>query len=714
MEKNYDFRKRHWTVHQPGRRNPMRQQAAGELWIDSSWSIGTSACTVAENAIKDYQDYLWASMGVSVRRVKEQTAKTIWLEVDEALERGFVLQAQDDGVVVRLAKDAEAFRAVVYLEDIMNLEGAPVIPLGETVRRPLYDMRSVHSGCGIDEYPDEELRAIVHAGYDAIVVFVKDIDQTTAGHCDINDIIQRASRYGLGVMLYNYIPAFIHPDDPKAEETFDRAYGELFRKYPDAVGVAFCGESLEFPSKDPHTTGKHYLESVVDGIADTRPSPGWYPCEDYPAYLRGIERAVHAVKPEAKIVFSTYNWAYESPQLREQFLERMPEGFMVSVCYEIQTQRTLEGLRTPVMDYTLSADAPGEYFISECSTCKRLNIPVSGNVNTAGIAWDFGCVPYVPAPYKVLNRMRSLRKAHEEWGVTCHYTTHHFGWWNSFAADLGKWSSWEAFEPDYELLLEKIAVRDYGAKAASHVLKAWKIWSEAMNYYVASNEDQYGPWRACAAYPFIFQPNITRTMLSKEIQFPTASHAHFGYKIIKTLYQPYENVNQAPGFLRYPAEIRSLTKMEAYWLKGLEEVALAIQCDTENGKNGGVEAFCVENGRRLEALGQFLHSAIRTVIHIKQWWLANMKLQNSSNQEEALCHLKEIEKIAYAEMSNVKSAIPAVEIDSRLGWEPSMEYVCDRWHLEWKLRQLESAMREVETYRNIVKDAYALSAYKTI
>ena len=573
----------------------------------------------------------------------------------------------------------------------MNLEGAPVLPLGKTVRRQLYDARSVHSGCGLDEFPDEELLATVHAGYDTIVIFVKAIDQTTAGHCNINDVIQRAKRFGIGVILYNYIQTFVHPGDPKAPEIFDAAYGELFRRYPDAVGVMLCGESLEFPSQDPHTTGKLFSESVTDGIPDTRPSPGWYPCADYPAYLQGIADAVHAVKPEAQVIFSTYNWAYETPARRREFLEKMPKSLCLTVCYENTYPRTLEGLRTPVMDYTLSADEPGAYFKSECAVCKELGIPVQGNVNTTGIAWDFGCVPYVPAPYKLLNRMRRLRAASSQWGVTTHYATHHSGWWNCFAADLGKWSSWEGFEPDYDVLLEKIAIRDYGKAAAPYVLAAWQYWSDAMDHYVATNEDQYGPWRVGAAYPFIFQPNITRTMLPKEIQFPTAPHAHFGNQIVKTLYQPYENMDQAPGFLRYPAELRALEQMEALWEKGLAE-AQRIE--------GGAEA------RRLTALGRFILCEIRTVMHIKRWWLQNMQLQISSTQEDALRHLEQIESLAHQEMDNVKEALPAVDADSRLGWEPSMEYVCDRWHLEWKLRQLDSALREIKIYRSIVTQAY--------
>jgi len=43
-----------------------------------------------------------------------------------------------------------------------------------------------------------------------------------------------------------------------------------------------------------------------------------------------------------------------------------------------------------------------------------------------------------------------------------------------------------------------------------------------------------------------------------------------------------------------------------------------------------------------------------------------------------------------------------VAVDSRLGWEPSMEYVGDQWHLDWKIRQVKSALLEIADYRKIL------------
>ena len=695
-ERNFDFRVRHWEYHKPGRRDPQRKTAKNEVELTAEWAIGYTPGTgsITEIAADDFRDYLEKSMDISVRIVHEDGPKVLWLEVSPKVKKGFVVETKKDHIKLTAAEDKMVFRGTIHLEDIMNLEGAPVLTAGKLVRKPMYRVRMVHSGSGIDYYPDAEFLAMLHAGYDAIALFLVDFDKNRLGYCDFNDIIRRGKRFGIITSFHNYIRTYAHPDEPNVQEKFDRVYGELFRRYPDASGIGLCGEALEFPSRDPATTGKPHRESVIDGIPDTRPSPGWYPCKDYPAYIQCVERAVHKFKPDAGVGFSTYNWGYAPLELRKKFLQNYPKNVSLSVCYEIFSQRKLEGLHTPVMDYTISADEPGYYFKTECAEAHKHGIRISGNVNTAGIAWDFGCVPLVPAPGKLLKRDRNLREAWKKWGVDRHYTTHHYGWWNNVAADLGKWTGWEDFEPDYDELLTKIAIRDYGRKAAPHVRAAWDFWSEAMNHYIASNEDQYGPWRVGAAYPFIFQPNISRTMANKEIKFPTAPHAHFGGGIVKTFYTPYENAEQSPGFLRYPAELRALKKMLDLWNKGLAEAVKAVKT-ADPAKR--------DEAKRLEALGHFIRNSVRTTIHIKEWWRANMAMQNSTTAKQAEKYLDRIEEIAREEIENAKDTMPAVEFDSRLGWEPSMGYVCDKWHLEWKIRQVNSALRETAAYRRMLR-----------
>ena len=51
-------------------------------------------------------------------------------------------------------------------------------------------------------------------------------------------------------------------------------------------------------------------------------------------------------------------------------------------------------------------------------------------------------------------------------------------------------------------------------------------------------------------------------------------------------------------------------------------------------------------------------------------------------------------EIAKIEIENAQKTIPLVDFDSRLGYEPSMEYMCDREHLEWKINVVTRIINE--------------------
>ena len=234
---------------------------------------------------------------------------------------------------------------------------------------------------------------------------------------------------------------------------------------------------------------------MTDGIPDTRPSPGWYPCYDYPAYVQRIVDAVHRVKPEAEVILNTYNWGYTPAELRKAFLEKVNKDVTIHVTYDIFKTDIREGLTCPVMDYSISADVPGSYFTSEVKAAhevgfKRLRV----TSNLAGATWDFGSAPYAPVPFRWLTRMNVL-KDYLQYGVTSFYDDHHYGWWPNPCIDMAKEIFSSNGETDIPALLKKVAARDYGAEVADDVVSAWKLWSDSMEYYVGSNEDQYGPWR---------------------------------------------------------------------------------------------------------------------------------------------------------------------------------------------------------------------------
>lgn len=697
VEKNYDFLKRFRKIHQPDRRTVFRNANVDEVMIDQSWSIycENECADEIKKSVADLQDYLQVSQGLSLRLTKNIKDKCIIFVNSKTNVKSGSYEIEVTPSKIKVVGDDHkgVLRGGIALEDAMNLAEGPYLKIQKQRYESLLKMRIVHSGCAIDDFPDWQLNAILHAGFTAIDVFVRNIDENAKHeYCNITDLIERAESYGLDTILYNYMRCFIHPEDENADKVIDSVYGQLFRTYPKAAGISLVGESLEFPSKDERTTGKARRDSMIYGIPDNRPSPGWFPCYDYPLLLTKIVNSIHKVKPDANIVFSTYNWSYLGPQAREEFLSKCPKGLTINIAFEMQKKKIIDGVKLSVMDYTASVTEPGEYFVSEAAAVKKNDLEIRVCSNTGGNAWDMGAVPYIPVPQLWLKRMRALLPYVKDYKAHYFYEGHHFGWWPNVCNDLMKkiYITPELTINDDDFLTQ-LALRDYGDE---NVVKVWDLWSNALTHITTSNEDQYGPLRTGPAYPFVFQVNITRTLSNKEIPFPCSPKAMFGNGIIKTLYQSYEAAGQSPGIMRYPIDLKELAIFLEYWSRGLELLKDIISKVKNNRK--------LTNAEYLYALGKYMYNSVKTTINIKKWYLLTMDLKTCADAQKASTILDELIKVAAIERENVLDTIPYVEQDSRLGWEPSMEYVCDKWHLEWKLCQLDFALKEIEDYRKIL------------
>lgn len=710
-EKNYDFRIRMDEVHKRGRRDNSLKASDNEVCLDHSWSIGVAdGCSeVILHAAKDLQDYLLVSMNFSVRLVKmnkdvmaSEKRCIILCERNEMprfgkclkTPRSYRVATSADQVVVCGFDDRGAAQGAYYLEDVMNLRESPFLTLGESVREPLFSPRMTHSGWGFDKFPDSHLNAIAHAGMDAVLLVVKGVDITPGGYLDFNDLVRRAELHGLDVYFYSYLKCWKHPEDDDAEKVYDNVFGSLFKACPGAKGIVLVGESCEFPSRDERTTMRPWTESVVDGIPAGKPSPGWWPCRDYACWVNMVKTVVRKWSPKADIVFWTYNWGYAPEKERVELIESLPNDISLQVTFEMFDQIRREDIVNPVMDYTISYPGPGKYFVSEAKAAAKKGVRLYAMTNTGGCTWDFGVTPYEPFPYQWAKRHDAMLDARGKWGLSGLMESHQYGFYPSFVSEFTKWSFWNN-SPSRDEILRRIAVRDFGAEGAKFALKAWKFWSEAIAHYIPTNEDQYGPNRVGPSYPLIFHPDITRTFTSKELIMKSPSFAHHGGgAIVKTFYHPYENAQQSPAPQRIDVEIRSYGKAGALLEKGLVEIRKAIKLAPEAKR---------EECERQEMLAQFMANTVATTIHVKEWWKLNQRLFVERDRKRAHAILDALVKVAEAENANALATIPLAESDSRLGWEPSMEYMCDKAHLEWKIRQVRHVIdREISAYRKML------------
>jgi hypothetical protein len=127
--------------------------------------------------------------------------------------------------------------------------------------------------------------------------------------------------------------------------------------------------------------------------------------------------------------------------------------------------------------------------------------------------------------------------------------------------------------------------------------------------------------------------------------------------------------------VRIYQEIRSTEKMRDLLYRGIQVLK---SCPAPN-----------ENLRRLTGLAEFMYRTAVSVIHVKRHYILRQQLSIAGSAENAETILAAIEALLLAEKENVTATIPLVQADSRLGWEPSMEYACDEDALRWKLRQLD-------------------------
>ncbi|MBO5938459.1 MAG: hypothetical protein J6Q82_03055 [Clostridia bacterium] len=686
-ELNYQFRQRLSIVHKPNRRDPEKKPTDNQIEFDSSWTITLprDADVVLKNACRDLEDYFSASMGISVRVTYEDEAcgKQIVYAIDATLpEYSYRLTVTDEKVTLCGQNSRFAAQAGYFIEDLMNLDEAPVLDRQEITRTSLFNPRMIHSGYGLDMFPEEYLRHVAHAGISALLVFVKDVDMTPHGYQDFNDLCTRAAAWGLDVYAYSYLVNRRHPDDPDAEEFYENLYGRLFDRCPYFKGIIFVGESCEFPSKDRHTTGIIRKENIGP---DGKPiasgiSPGWWPCTDYPQWLNMVKKIIYKRRPDADIVFWTYNWGKVWANFRQQLVQAIPKDITLQATYEMCTYLERGGTLHFTTDYTLFFEGPGMYFSTEAIFARDSGLKLYSMTNTAGRTWDIGVIPYVPAPYQWMKRYEGMLKANRDFGLCGTMDGHHYGFTPSFISDLAKWAF---YSPNVDLdgILHRLAARDFTAESADKVCDAYKEWSEGITHLISTNSDQNGPFRMGPAYPFILFENAN-------IKIPSPFYAHFGgNKIVEPNYKT--RPAKLESWTKFDIELAEFRKVVEHYDRGVAILEEILPTLPERKR---------EDAERIVTLGRFIANTARTTVNVKEFVKRKQHLLDTHGEERNRM-VDEMIEICRREEINATNCIPLVEFDSMLGYEPSMEYMSDREHLEWKLALLRDVIeKELPSY----------------
>lgn len=682
IQQNYDFKKELLCVHKKGVRKENLFPKNGEFALTDGIKIYVKEIEnpVILTAVRDFEDYLFTSMNISACLVKTPSDATIAVGLGKELGEGegymgYRITTKENGITVEGHDERGVAQALYYLEDLMNIRKAPFLKFGKVERKALFSPRITQSPFGMYEYPDEAFAIIAHNGFDAIDLWLKDAYTDNRGYfIDVRLIAERAEKYGIDIYVQLYAAHSAHPDDEGAQAFYDALYGELFSVCPKIKGITLIGEANQFASRDPAVGKTPFVANFEDNIPTGKTSPGWWPCKDYPKWVEMVAKSIRKYRADAEVIFCTYNWGFAPEEERVRLIEMLPTNISLMPTWDMFHQFRLGNSIENVWDYTLGFVGPGEYFTSEAIAAKKRGIKLMANSQTAGRTWDFGVVPYEPMAQQWIKRYEQMKKAHQEWGLAGLLETIHYGFYPSIICELEKQAFFTEIEP-LKTTLQKLLERDYGQNACA-VEKAMALFSEGITYYVPTNEDMYGGFRIGPSYPLWsgVMEGLPAT-IPEQGKMPSRPHAMFGNWIYFGVYTPdTDGQNSMPG-VRIFDEIQSIKKLEDF----LQEGILLLE---------GVETSD-DNLLKLLNLAKFMRNTCRTVLNVKNHYILKQKLSVAETKETAEQLICGIEKIVCQEKENVLDTIPLVQVDSRLGWEPSMDYTTDEKGLRWKLRQLD-------------------------
>ncbi len=679
-ENPYDFKTDLLQIHKKDVRNYSLNPQTDEFELCDGIQIvlPDGYNDVIVTAVKDFIDYLFVSMGISARFTRSYDHKlpAIRLFLSQELGEangymGYLITTDKKGISIAGYDDVGVAQALYFLEDLMNIRKAPYIKHGEMRRKALFDLRITQSPFGMFEYPDEALALIAHRGYNAIELWLKDECTTLRGdYIDVKLLCERAEKYGIKVYGELYALHDVYPDDPQADEFYDNLYGSLFKACPKLAGVTLVGEAAHFQSKDPLVGKAPGRANYVDGIPTGKLSPGWWPCCDYYKLVEKVKNAARKYQPKADIIVCSYNWGHAPEKYRRKLIESLPNDVSILATWEMFHRiRRTENTVLHTADYTLQFVGPGDYFVGEAKAAKEKGIRLYTIANTSGRTWDFGVIPYEPMSTQWIKRFEGMCKAHKEWNLTGVVENIHYGFHPSIIGDLEKWAFFTGTKPLKEVL-DDLLKRDF-EENAEKVGKAMEVFSEAITHYSTQDDDQYGAFRIGPSYPFwVRKPDHTD---GKKAAHP---HAMWGNKIYVGEYTSSTTNGRSslPG-VRIFDELKEIKIMRDLILDG---VRILESCENPN-----------EKLLKLLNLARFMYNTTVSGCHNKEFFMLKQRLALAETPENAEKLIDEIEKILIAERKNAEDTIPLVKMDSRLGWEPSMEYTTNEECLLWKIRQVD-------------------------
>ena len=147
-QNNYDFKSELLIIHTPDLRDKTLKKGADEFEFTDGIKVFVKehASAVVMTAVRDFEDYLFTSMGVSALITKNPKGACLIVSLGKDLGEadgymGYKITVTPDGITLLGHDERGIAQGLYYLEDLMNIRKAPFIKVGEVARKALFSPR---------------------------------------------------------------------------------------------------------------------------------------------------------------------------------------------------------------------------------------------------------------------------------------------------------------------------------------------------------------------------------------------------------------------------------------------------------------------------------------------------------------------------------------------------------------------------------------------
>ncbi len=674
--------------------------ADGEFPIDSGWTARTAGPLEAPGpfALEELRSFFMDAGGFALAEgpsAREILLRTEGRAADRLEADSYSLKAAAGRIEISSPSWRGVLYGVYYLEQLLLERGMPAMKPLAVTRRPDFDVRMFGdvyatftvSGLRIDRPVNRDtFSALSRFGANATFTFVNLTDYLDGSVypelrnpnreknlAELARLAELCRSVGLDLYLDAYNPK-LPSDHP------------VFLAHPNARGASQHGHDIRsLCASDPET-----LRFIADSWADVfRRVPalggmvtiiggeGFYHCymragkdgpdcprcrerepEDVVAGLtNAVFRAVRKVKPDAELLawpYSAFVWSKDPDQLG--LIAKLDPGIQLVSEIDKDHLYRKDGYVKNIWDYSIDFLGPSDRFKAMKAAVEKRGLKLCCKTETS-VSLEFHSVPYIPCLQRWGERMDIIRAQKP---ASIYYAYDIAGFTRSRSEELASRLSWEpAGTASGEI--RKIAEREFGPKAAAGVIEGWKLFSEAIGHCSFLTHNYYrGPSFIGAAQPLMLREENMPEKLSGRFFYLAEEDLSSGTGQALKLRPIYtEDIKVSP------AETADMDKAVGLWERGVAAI--------ESVRANVAAPYAAEFQKEAD-LGAYLLTVFRAVAAGNHFFSLRREFTeltggpgiSSENRARAAAVLREMEKIAAADIENAREALVVARRDPRL------------------------------------------------